>query len=86
MDIRPQAMKVTVQDVKDTVMGLAQWSQANGCMRAACRCSAGGAISHSRCRYMFTVANARDISEREVEQALNALHVAHGDEPPYCHD
>jgi hypothetical protein len=30
---------------------------------------------------MFTVANARQITEREVEEALNALYVAHGDDP-----
>jgi hypothetical protein len=31
MDIRPEAMKVTPKDVKDTVMELGQWSEANGC-------------------------------------------------------
>ena len=30
MDIRPEAMKVTAQEVKDTVMGLGAWSAANG--------------------------------------------------------
>jgi hypothetical protein len=31
MDIRPEAMQVTAQDVKDTVMELGAWSAANGC-------------------------------------------------------
>ena len=31
MDIRPEAMKVTVKDVKETVMTLGEWSAANGC-------------------------------------------------------
>jgi hypothetical protein len=35
---------------------------------------------------MFTVANARQITEREVEEALNALYVAYGSPPVYAHD
>jgi hypothetical protein len=35
---------------------------------------------------MFTVANARQVSEREVEQALNALYAAHGQHPVFPHD
>ena len=40
----------------------------------------------NNCRYMFTVANARQITEREVEEALNALYVAYGSPPVYAHD
>ena len=30
MDIRPEAMKVTAKEVKDTVLELGKWSAANG--------------------------------------------------------
>ncbi len=32
MDVRPEAMNVTVKDVKDTVLDLGAWSIANGCV------------------------------------------------------
>jgi hypothetical protein len=39
--------------------------------------------SLSRGRYMFTIANAREITEREVEEALIALYAAYGAEPVF---
>ncbi len=33
--------------------------------------------------YMFTVANAREITEQEVEEALNALYAAYGAGPVF---
>jgi hypothetical protein len=87
MDIRPEAMKVTPKDVKDTVMELGQWSEANGCApRSFPPFPSNSQLTLNNCRYMFTVANARQITEREVEEALNALYVAYGSPPIYAHD